>query len=66
MPIYEFNCQECGETFEELVSLSADKAPPCPKCKNHKTKRLMSVTQISCGGKSAGLSGGCAPGGGFS
>ena len=30
MPIYEFECEECGERFEELVAASTVSAP-CPR-----------------------------------
>jgi putative FmdB family regulatory protein len=41
MPIYEFECEECGERFEELVGAAAD-APTCPACGLARTRRLMS------------------------
>ena len=31
MPLYDFECTECGERFEELVA-SSGPAPPCPTC----------------------------------
>ena len=31
MPIYEFECAECGNRFEELMESGAD-APACPSC----------------------------------
>ncbi len=31
MPIYEFECGECGERFEDLVAAGTDRAP-CPAC----------------------------------
>lgn len=41
MPIYEFECEQCGERFEELVA--ADAAPvACAKCGSERTRRLMS------------------------
>lgn len=40
MPIYEFNCPKCENNFEDLVF--GDAAPPCPKCGNKKTKKLLS------------------------
>jgi putative FmdB family regulatory protein len=41
MPIYEFECEECGARFEELVA--AAMAPPaCPKCGSTHTHRLIS------------------------
>jgi putative FmdB family regulatory protein len=41
MPIYEFECEECGARFEELVT--AEAAPPtCPECGAARTRRLLS------------------------
>lgn len=32
MPIYEFHCKSCGICFEDLISVSAEKNPSCPRC----------------------------------
>lgn len=33
MPIYEYQCPECGHVFEEWVNIkSATTEAPCPKC----------------------------------
>jgi putative FmdB family regulatory protein len=40
VPIYEFECVECGERFEELVSAGA--TAPCPECKSAEVRRLFS------------------------
>lgn len=40
MPIYEFECEGCGERFEELVGAAAP-APVCPLC-GAPARRLMS------------------------
>ena len=40
MPIYEFQCEECGARFEELVG--AETAAPCPACSSERTRRLLS------------------------
>jgi putative FmdB family regulatory protein len=42
VPIYEFECEECGAGFEELVAASAATAP-CPQCGSERTTRLMSA-----------------------
>ena len=42
MPIYEFECEECGERFEELVAASVGSAP-CPACGSERTRRLIST-----------------------
>jgi putative FmdB family regulatory protein len=41
MPIYEFECEECGVRFEELVAVGATEIP-CPKCGSGQTRRLIS------------------------
>jgi len=40
MPIYEFECEECGARFEELVG-AAD-AAACTACGSERTRRLYS------------------------
>jgi putative FmdB family regulatory protein len=33
MPVYEFDCYQCGEVFEKMVRFSeADLTPTCPNC----------------------------------
>lgn len=40
MPIYEFECEECGARFEELVAAGA--AVACRECGDERTRRLYS------------------------
>jgi putative FmdB family regulatory protein len=42
MPIYEYQCSECKERFEEYLKLSTDPVPPCPKCGAEHAERLWS------------------------
>ena len=41
MPIYEYECEGCGERFEELVAAGAESAR-CPSCGSARTRRLLS------------------------
>jgi putative FmdB family regulatory protein len=41
MPIYEFECEECGCRFEELAT-SDTRNLACPECGSERTQRLMS------------------------
>ncbi len=41
MPIYEFECDGCGERFEELVAAGAADVP-CPRCGTTRARRLFS------------------------
>ncbi len=62
MPIYEYNCQNCGDDFECLVFRS-DEAVECPKCGNDRPKKKMSTFGFSTGSgskfTSSGAGGGC-------
>ncbi len=42
MPIYEYLCQDCGETDEILVSKSADNVQ-CTRCGSVNIKKLFSA-----------------------
>jgi putative FmdB family regulatory protein len=41
MPIYEFQCEECGCRFEELVAAGAE-GVACAECGSARTRRLIS------------------------
>ena len=41
MPIYDYHCSDCGNTFEMLVKREA--APACPKCGSSRLDKLLSV-----------------------
>lgn len=40
MPTYDYKCNACGHTFEELQSFSAPVLTKCPACKKNKLERL--------------------------
>ncbi|HST69844.1 MAG TPA: zinc ribbon domain-containing protein [Solirubrobacterales bacterium] len=40
MPIYEFECEECGARFEELIAAGGEAA--CTSCGSERTRRLYS------------------------
>ena len=42
MPIYEFECEGCGERFEELAAASTGSADR-PHCGSERTRRLIST-----------------------
>jgi putative FmdB family regulatory protein len=41
VPIYEFECEECGARFEELVA-AADAVVACSECGSARARRLLS------------------------
>jgi putative FmdB family regulatory protein len=42
MPTYEYRCEECGEHFELVESMSEPGAakPQCPKCRGEQVARV--------------------------
>lgn len=42
MPIYEFECEECGAGFEELVAAGTESVA-CPECGSERSRRLISA-----------------------
>jgi putative FmdB family regulatory protein len=67
MPLYEFECDSCHETFEELVTTpSQGDDVECPRCGGQKVRKLQSgFATLSGGGLKVGSGGGCSPGGRF-
>jgi putative FmdB family regulatory protein len=46
MPIYEYECVQCGHRFEQLV-LKSTPAPECPSCQKTDLKQLVSLCAMS-------------------
>jgi putative FmdB family regulatory protein len=69
MPIYEYECSECGDSFEKMVRFSeADQPQICPTCQSQNTKKKISVFASlgGAGNESGGsASSSCGSGGGF-
>ncbi len=44
MPLFDFECEECGKHFDELLfEEDEDDLPSCPACGSYRTKRLLSI-----------------------
>jgi putative FmdB family regulatory protein len=44
MPIYEFECRECGARFEKLVQKASEKPEvKCPACAGNKLEEQIST-----------------------
>jgi putative FmdB family regulatory protein len=51
MPMYEFYCEACESSFDQMVAISArDQKVECPKCGSRKTGRKLSVVAVGGGG----------------
>jgi len=52
MPIYEFKCKNCGNTFEQLCFASDDQDHmPCPSCGEEKTVMIKTTCPALHAGK---------------
>jgi putative FmdB family regulatory protein len=45
MPIYEYHCESCGQTFEVLQKFSDKPTEKCPRC-SAPVQRLLSVPAL--------------------
>jgi putative FmdB family regulatory protein len=65
MPVYEYQCDECGRTFELFLrSVKRKDAPVCPHCGSeqvHKAISLFGVGNQGSTGASGGVSCGSGP-----
>jgi len=43
MPLFEYECKECGEKFEKLIFSSDSEKVKCPNCGSEETKKLLSL-----------------------
>jgi putative FmdB family regulatory protein len=69
MPIYEYECKDCGKEFEKLMGFSDPdiESPECPGCESRQTHRRISKVSSYGGSSSSGYSSSsCGSSGGFS
>jgi putative FmdB family regulatory protein len=50
MPIYEFECVQCGHRFERLQKLSDPDPSTCPSCAAPRVKHLVSAPSFRLAG----------------
>jgi putative FmdB family regulatory protein len=63
MPIYEYECIDCRNSFELMRSISEDDSDiNCPECSSSKVKKVLSVfSSSSIQGCSSCTSSNCVP-----
>ncbi|HTT71117.1 MAG TPA: zinc ribbon domain-containing protein [Anaeromyxobacteraceae bacterium] len=55
MPIHEYACASCGETFEELILRASDEADlRCPRCGGREPARQLSSPAGTSGSRGKG------------
>jgi putative FmdB family regulatory protein len=67
MPLYEYRCKSCGQSFEKMLRWSeADRGQVCPNCQSLDTQKKISMvaSTSSSGSFSSGSSSSCGSGGG--
>ncbi len=62
MPIFEYECANCGRHFEKFVLSSQAASPKCPVCGAENVKKVLSAFATS-GRGSVGGSSSCMPSG---
>jgi putative FmdB family regulatory protein len=66
MPLFEFTCKTCHETFEEITSSTSRQTIICPKCGSRDVQKLLSATVQTGKGSSLSAGSSCSGSGGFS
>ncbi len=64
MPTYDYQCQDCGHTFEVRATISQKTAglkPECPACHAAATQQLISSPMLVRSGDSVAMPMGCGP-----
>ena len=50
MALYDYQCNECGHTFEATQKITDEKLVQCPKCKKNSLERLITCSNFSLKG----------------
>jgi len=58
MPIFEYKCKNCGNTFDELVK-DCNQAVTCPKCGQTADRSYSGKVYSATGKSTGGCSGNC-------
>lgn len=62
MPVYEYRCDACGETFDLFVrSVTQQKEPKCPQCGSTQVRKAVSLFGVGGAGSERGTVPSCGP-----
>ncbi len=65
MPVYEYRCVECADTFERLVPMSSNGSPTeCPQCGAQADKQFSTFAALGTERTVTASRGGCCGAGG--
>jgi len=53
MPIFEFECKNCGNKFDLMIANKDKEKVKCPQCESADIKQLLSMFATSSGGGAA-------------
>ena len=60
MPIFDFQCQDCGEKFDLMISNAEKAKATCPDCNSSNIKQMLSLFNTGGGSsKAAPMSDNC-------
>jgi len=63
MPVYEYQCKACGETFDLFVRSATQRTEPaCPKCGSTKVEKAVSLFGVGSSSASRDTGTSCGPG----
>jgi len=46
MPIFEYACKDCGQSFERIVARH-DSTTDCPHCNSHRVEKQLSIFAVA-------------------
>lgn len=58
MPIFDFQCKDCGKKFDLMISNAEKTNATCPECKSINIKQMLSIFNTG-GSKSGPVSDNC-------
>ncbi len=62
MPIYEYQCKQCGHVTASLEKAGSTNKPPCEKCGSKATEKIFSTFAVDGGGTSSSSGSSCPTG----